>query len=130
MTQPLLTLQKERTTVSHILSTPLAKVVDGQVVKCIRSTGCAYKLSVHSKLKQDAANARMFYGLSYVGGKHLHLAHWNPKLPMILILNSVSLPVLNSSPGQKIYTKWLPKVNSKEKPKNITVYIKKKNKET
>ena len=26
-------------------------VVDGQVVKCIRSTGCAYKLSVHSKTR-------------------------------------------------------------------------------
>jgi len=44
------TVERQDKSQSYFVDTT-GTVVDGQVVKCIRSTGCAYKLSLHSRLR-------------------------------------------------------------------------------
>ena len=67
--------------------------VDGEIVKCIRSLNCTYKLPVQ---KPDATNVKIFYDLAFVGKQNLHLNHLSLKQPMIHTLNSALFHMLNS----------------------------------
>ena len=105
-----------------------SSIADGKIiiVKCIRSTKCSYIIPNESKVRCHECQG--FLRSHRCLKKHPSPESTQSKTRQLMtpMLTSANYLVLNSLPGQKIYTKWLPK--TKERQDDTTFCTREKNK--